>query len=147
MAAMAGRQDRSTRPTESGPRGRQFPGLRVVIAEDEAITALHLKAMVADLGHRVCAVEATADGAVASAGRHHPDVVLMDIRLAGGGDGVNAACRIRHQHGIRSLFVTADTDAHTRERLSHAEPLGVLDKPCTMQQVAKALRKIQGGLT
>lgn len=145
MAAMAGRQDRSGRRT--APRGERCSGLRVVIAEDEAITALHLRALIADLGHRVCAVEATADGAIASAARHHPDVVLMDIRLAGGGDGVTAACRIRRQHGIRSLFVTADTDAHTRERLQHAEPLGVLDKPYTPQAIARALRKVQGGLT
>lgn len=147
MAVMTGRQDSGMRPTRSAARGRQPCALRVMIAEDEALTALHLQALVADLGHRVCAVEATADGAVASAGRHHPDMVLMDIRLAGGGDGVNAACRIRRQHGIRSLFVTADTDAHTRERLRDAEPLGVLDKPYTSQEVARALRKVQGSLT
>jgi CheY-like chemotaxis protein len=133
-----------------GPGGRGADadrnGLKLVIAEDEAISALYLEMLLGRLGHEVCAVEATADGVVRAAARHRPDLVLMDVRLAAGGDGVAAACRIRRQQGIPSLFVTADTDPGTGERLRAADPVGVLGKPYTQEQIDRALAAAAGHL-
>ena len=57
--------------------------MRVLIVEDDAIVAMHLAMLVAQLGHVVCAVVSSATEAVARAATLSPDVVLMDIRLAG----------------------------------------------------------------
>ena len=68
-----------------------------------------------------------------------PDVVLMDVRLAQGSDGVEAAQEIRARFNIRSLFVTANVDAQTRLRAASADPLGFLEKPVTPPGLRQAL--------
>ena len=65
--------------------------MRVLIVEDDAIIAMHLAMLVAELGHEVCATAASAAAAIALAALHNPDVVLMDIRLAQGSSGIDAA--------------------------------------------------------
>ncbi|WP_114393698.1 response regulator [Oleisolibacter albus] len=113
--------------------------LRVLIVEDEAITALHLELLVADLGYDVCAVESTGEGAVAAARLHRPDLVLMDIRLAGALDGIAAASRIRQDLGIPSMLLTAYSDPGTQARVQTCDSLGLLPKPYTVQQVERML--------
>ena len=84
--------------------------LRVLIVEDEFFISLHTKGLLQALGHVAVAVAVSADQAVAIAERERPDVVLMDIRLLGSRDGIDAAEEIRHRLGIGSIFVTANTD-------------------------------------
>jgi DNA-binding NarL/FixJ family response regulator len=55
--------------------------------------------------------------------------VIMDIRLAGARDGIDAALELYHSEGIRSLFATAHHDSGTRKRAQDARPLGWLAKP------------------
>ncbi len=113
---------------------------RILIVEDEFILALGMEAMVQDFGYVVCDVASTTAAAVTAAGEHRPDVVLMDIRLARGSDGVEAATLIRDRFGIRSIFITAYTDATTVARMRGADPIGWLSKPCDPQQLASLLR-------
>jgi ActR/RegA family two-component response regulator len=61
--------------------------MKLLILEDEMIIAMRLEQFVTDLGHQVCAMASTEDGAIASAKVHRPDFVLMDLRLAHGGSG------------------------------------------------------------
>ena len=65
--------------------------MRVLIVEDEALIGMHLAMLVAELGHDVCAIVASAGAAITQAAAHNPDVVLMDIRLAEGSSGIDAA--------------------------------------------------------
>ncbi|UEM18939.1 response regulator [Skermanella mucosa] len=125
---------------ESGAGGveRLRRALRVLIVEDEAITAMHIEDMVLQLGHDVIATVDTGHAAVEAARRLRPDVVLMDIRLARGSDGIQAALEIREDPGIRSIFMSAQSDAPTRRRAAAAEPFGYLVKPFAMVQIAEA---------
>ena len=91
----------------------QTRSLRVLIVEDEFFISLHTKGLLQALGHVAVAVAVSADQAVAIAERERPDIVLMDIRLLGSRDGIDAAEEIRHRLGIGSIFVTANTDAQT----------------------------------
>src|SRR3546814_15982764 len=81
---------RSGFPTRTDARSTgQAPGSRrILIVEDEFMLALAIEEMVQEIGYTVCDAVATAPAAVAAAERHRPDVVLMDIRLAQGTDGV-----------------------------------------------------------
>lgn len=119
---------------------------RVLIVEDEAITALHLESLVSQLGYEVCSVEATGEGAIAAAAAHKPDLVLMDVRLAGELDGIAAAMRIRREFGIPSLLVTAYTDPGTRERAKTCDSIGMLSKPYTARQVERMLAEATSAL-
>jgi DNA-binding NarL/FixJ family response regulator len=69
-----------------------------------------------------------------------PDLVLMDIRLARGTDGIQAAGEIRTRFDIASLYLSAHTDAATLNRAQATQPLGFIAKPYTHAQLEAALR-------
>jgi CheY-like chemotaxis protein len=109
--------------------------LRILVVEDEAITAMHIEDILRELGHIVADTVESGPAAVASAFRLRPDLMLIDIRLARGTDGIAAALEIRCNLNIPLVFMSAHTDAATRERANMAEPLGYLVKPFAVSQV------------
>jgi len=130
-------------PTEEDdPRDLETRALRVLVVEDEFFISLHTKGLLQALGHVVVAIAVSADQAVNMAERERPDVVLMDIRLIGARDGVDAAAEIRSRFDIGSIFVTAHTDAQTRQRAEAVAPLGFLEKPLTEQRLRFGLSKV-----
>src|ERR1700759_742221 len=109
--------------------------MKLLIVEDEILLALRLEQFVTDLGHKVCAMVSTEDGAIASAEVHRPDVVLMDLRLAHGGSGAEAACQIYKSFGIRSIVVSANIDrSRSAARLSGClrHPLALTSIPAVI---------------
>ena len=122
---------------------------RVLIVEDEYFVALFVEDALMDAGITVVGVAATADEAIALTTAAKPDLVLMDIRLAGPRDGIEAATEILQQLGIRSLFATGNSDPTTQARGTRlASPLGWLSKPYTQAElvtaVTAALRQTRG---
>ena len=117
--------------------------LRILIVEDEFFIALDLQAMAEDEGHTVLATATSASEAVEAAGTLRPDVVLMDVRLAQNSDGIEAAREIKDRYGIRSLFITANSDEGTRRRAAQVDPLGFLEKPVTQLTLRRALDNVQ----
>lgn len=111
---------------------------RVLLVEDEYFIALQSEEWLAEAGLEVVGVAVTAYEAVRLAIENRPDFVLMDIRLAEGPDGIEAASNIYSQCGIRSLFVSAHSDEVTRVRAQSLEPLGWLAKPYTKRQFLEA---------
>lgn len=118
--------------------------LRVLIVEDEAITAMHIEDMVLDLGHVVVGTADTEARAIAAASAHRPDLVLMDIRLAKKSDGIAAAMEIRRQQDIPAIFMSAHSDPVTRQRAAAANPLGYLVKPVVKEQIAALFNDLFG---
>jgi two-component system, response regulator PdtaR len=116
--------------------------LRVLIVEDEFFISLHTKELLQELGHVVVGIAVSADQALHFAEQQRPDVVLMDIRLIGSRDGIEAADEIRERLGIGSIFVTANTDPQTRQRALASQPLGFLEKPLTGQRLKFGLSKV-----
>ncbi|MBR0938967.1 response regulator [Bradyrhizobium jicamae] len=116
--------------------------LKILIVEDEFFIALDVEEQAKSLGHTVVGKAVTADEAVRMAGERQPDVVLMDIHLAGATDGIAAALAIRSKHGIESVFVTANTDPHTLMRAKAIKPLGVLEKPINLERLRAQLARV-----
>lgn len=100
---------------------------RVLVVEDEGLIAADIARRLEALGHTVVATASTAEEAFESAGR--ADVVLMDIRLDGQRDGIDAALEIRARQRIPVIFVTAHADRATLERAKQAGPFGYVVKP------------------
>jgi DNA-binding NarL/FixJ family response regulator len=113
----------------------------VLVVEDDAIAAMDLEETLDKLGYAVCGVIATAPQAVRTAEAERPDLVLMDIRLADGSNGIDAAAEIRERLGIPSLFVTAHDDPATLRRADAARPLGYVRKPYSDADIDTALRR------
>ena len=108
---------------------------RILIVEDEAIIARDLSQMLRKLGHTILATAMTGEEAISAAASLKPDLVLMDIRLAGKTDGVAAAIRIREEQEIPIMFLTGNTDEATLERAKAAAPLGYLPKPISEREL------------
>ena len=114
--------------------------LRVLIVEDEFFISLNTDFLLRELGHIPVGVAVSAEEAIAMAERHLPDVVLMDIRLSGVGDGIYAAEAILARFGIPSIFVTANTDPLTRQRALAVKGLGFIEKPVTKERLMAGLK-------
>jgi DNA-binding NarL/FixJ family response regulator len=113
---------------------------RILVVEDDFLVSAEIEAVLTAAGFEVVAVATSADEAVRLAGAENPRVVVMDVRLDGGRDGVDAAIEIFESLGIRSVFTTAYHDGETRRRAAPATPLGWLAKPYTMESLVVALR-------
>jgi DNA-binding NarL/FixJ family response regulator len=118
--------------------------MRVLIVEDEAIIALHLAIIVVELGHEVCATAASAAGAIALATLHNPHVVLMDVRLADGSSGIDAARKLHAQQALRCIFLSANLDEATKTALLPYEPIDFVGKPVLPVVLQRALKKAEG---
>jgi len=102
---------------------------RALIVEDETLIAEELKERLSRLGFSVIAAVDTADEGIAIATRERPDLVLMDIRLKGKKDGVQAAKEIRAQVDVPIVYLTAHSDRLTVERVKVTEYDGFILKP------------------
>jgi DNA-binding NarL/FixJ family response regulator len=114
--------------------------ITILIVEDEFLVAMELEASLLEVGWRVCGVAASAEQAIALAVQERPNLVIMDIRLLGPRDGIEAATEIYQATGIRSIFVTAHADNKTKDRAKPAEPLAWIAKPYAAHTVINAIR-------
>jgi len=102
---------------------------RIMIVEDERITAEDIHDILTHLGYLVTAVVSSGRDAIREAERTRPDLVMMDIRIQGDMDGIEAARELREQFDIPVVYLTAHADRETLDRAKLAEPLGYLVKP------------------
>ena len=111
-----------------------------LIVEDELFVALDLEDAMVDMGFSVCGVAATQDRAYSLAASEQPDVVLMDVCLQGGQEGIEAARCLREACQAEVVFVTGHTDRATLERI-HEEVPGapVLTKPISHARLAEVV--------
>jgi DNA-binding NarL/FixJ family response regulator len=114
---------------------------RVLVVEDDHVVATDIESALLDAGFDVVGVAATADDAVAMAQAEKPDLAIMDIRLAGHRDGIDAALELLKKQGVRCIFATAHHDAATRLRAQPARPLGWVSKPYQAEAVVEAVRE------
>ena len=89
----------------------------VLVVDDELLIADLWCTILEDMGLEVCGQATTAEGAIAMARAHRPKVILMDVRLRGQQDGVDAALAIHEQVGSKVIFITGSKDATTAARI------------------------------
>ena len=111
----------------------------VLVVDDEFLIAQGLCLQVEDMDMAVCATAATADDAVALAQAHRPELVLMDMRLRGEKDGVDAALAIHATVGSKVIFITGSREQSTLDRIQLDHPAGVLFKPISERQLRNAI--------
>ena len=112
---------------------------RVMVVEDEAVTATVIKRSLTDLGYEITALVSSGEDAVKKAEEDMPDLVLMDILLSGKMDGTEAAGRITSSFGIPSIYLTGYSDEETVNRAKLAEPYGYLVKPFNDRELSSTI--------
>ena len=117
---------------------------KVLIVEDDFIVRAHIKNIVERLGYEVCGLAGSADEAVKLANDTRPDAILMDVRLGGRRDGVDAANEIFEARATPIIYVTGSNEPQTLERIETDHPSGILIKPVASEQIGDLLRKVCG---
>ena len=112
---------------------------RALIVEDEILIAEELKERLSRLGFSVIAAVDSADEGIAIATRERPDLVLMDIRLKGEKDGVQAAKEIRQQVDVPIVYLTAYSDQLTVDRAKATEHDGFILKPFQRRELQSTI--------
>ncbi len=108
---------------------------RILVVEDEAIVARDIRLQLAELGYEAVGHAARGEQAIALAGELHPDLVLMDVQLAGAMDGIAAAQAIRTQFSLPVVFLTAFAEDETLARAKVTEPFGYILKPFSEREL------------
>lgn len=119
-------------------------GKRVVIVEDEGVTQMQLRRILKQVGATVVASATTGETGVEAVLRELPDLVLMDIRMPGAFDGLEAARRILSEYYVCLVMLTAFSDEHYRQKAAELNAAGYVIKPITSEtlipQLEAALR-------
>ena len=133
----------SAQPSTNGPMRSTRHARRVLIVEDELLVAWHLESLSREQNLEVCGLVPDGDGAIEQAVDLDVDLILMDIRLAGRMDGIEAARRIREQRDTPIIFITAHGDPATRAKIEQALPgMPVLVKPITANSLKEAIASV-----
>src|SRR6476619_5276733 len=116
---------------------------RALIVEDEPIFAMGLAADMQALGFDTCDLAADGQNAFLQAMEDPPDIVLMDVNLEGGREGIEAARWLKEVCDIPIIFITAYTDRDTVERIHEQVPdAPVIAKPLYRERLASAVAKV-----
>src|SRR5437867_11690280 len=111
----------------------------ILVVEDEAIVRADMEDYLRSFGYRIVASVGSGEEAKRLAAKLKPDLVLMDIMLAGKMDGVQAGKHIQTKLGIPVVFVTAHGDEHTLERAKLNAPFGYVLKPFNDRELRTAI--------
>jgi len=112
---------------------------KLLIVEDELLISRHIEQMAQNLGYQVVEVTDSGEEALNLVREKSPDLVLMDIRLKGAVDGIEAATRIWKQYSIPIVYLTAYADEDTLKKATSAEPFGYLIKPFEEKELLVAI--------
>ncbi|MCC9137619.1 LytR/AlgR family response regulator transcription factor [Pontibacter silvestris] len=111
---------------------------KILISEDEVIIAEDLAASLEELGYETCAIDSGED-TINKIREEHPNLVILDINLGGGADGVEIGSRIRQEFNIPFIYLTAYADSATVDRAKKTEPDGFLVKPFDEKSLRSAI--------
>lgn len=118
---------------------------KILVVEDEALVALGVSSLIEDMGHHVCGVASSVAEALELSRAHAPDLVLMDVNLQEGGNGIDAAHELRAmERPPVVLFLTSYVDSETRRRMEETEPFGIVQKPFQEAHLQRTVKQALG---
>ncbi len=119
---------------------------RILIVEDEPFISMDERSILRRLGYDVIAIVSSGEEAVKLAEESRPDLILMDIKLAGEMDGMQAAVAIHESNKIPVIFVTAYgyKRSNISERVSVPEYFGYIVKPFSEEELVREVKRLIG---
>ena len=116
-------------------------GARIMIVEDESIIGMSLQTKLKNLGYEVCELVATGEQAIKEVEQQKPDLVIMDIILAGKMDGIEAVKEIQSRYDIPVIFVTGYYDEGMLKAAEKVQSSTLLLKPFGPDDIEMAIDK------
>ncbi len=117
---------------------------KILIVEDVGLIALDIKAMLFTMGFADVKVVYNGSDAVNYVQTQKPDLILMDITLDEGKNGIETAKEILSRDLIPIIFITGSTDEHTLGEASETEPAAIIYKPVHMPDLEGAVKAVLG---
>lgn len=114
-------------------------GKKILIVEDEQISAKILKQFLIESGYEVCDIVTTGEDSIIAALKHNPDLITMDIKLAGKLDGIEAACEIIKKSTIPFVFLTAIKERSFLAKIKNLPVYGYIIKPFSKEEIQTSL--------
>lgn len=114
-----------------------FSLMKILIIEDEAIIAMDLARIFYSFGASEVKVASSAEEGLTWLNKDKPDLVIVDIKLRGSMDGIEAAQIIQRKGPFRLIYITAYNDEATLNRASQIPNLGIITKPFTPNEVLR----------
>lgn len=112
---------------------------KIMIVEDESVLAENLQMKLETLGYEVTGVADHAEQAISMARENRPEVILMDVRLNGEMDGIQASQILQEESRIPVVYLTGHADEETYNRMQETHPDGCLLKPCDPEALQMVL--------
>src|SRR5437899_11738003 len=113
--------------------------IQVLVVEDESVVALEISKKLVDMDYGVVAMVSTGEEAIQEAASKGPDLVLMDVKLAGTMSGIEAAGEIQRRFNIPVIYLTAHSDSRTLQQAQITEPYGYCLKPLDEAELRVAI--------
>lgn len=134
----------AVQPQASSEGEAAVPGKpRIVIIEDEFLVAWHLQALLSDMNFGFCEIANDAESGVEFTINHEAELLLVDVNLGDGPDGVEAVRRIREYRKVTVIFITAYTDETNLSRIRQLVPEApILSKPVSATLLGTTIRKL-----
>jgi len=117
----------------------QTPKIKILIFEDEMIIAADISIQLSRLNYDVIGIHTRAEDALKTIEQNRPDLILMDINLAGKMDGVEAANYILKTSQIPIIFVSANNDHASYQRIIATNPIAFIAKPFQKNKLEKVI--------
>jgi CheY-like chemotaxis protein len=114
----------------------------IMVVEDEGVVSIDIRNMLQRAGYSIAAVAFKGEEAIMKAEQSKPDLILMDIGLKGGMDGIETAKKIRDRFHIPVVFLTGFADDHTMAKAREVDPSGFIIKPISEAELNKILNDI-----
>jgi DNA-binding NarL/FixJ family response regulator len=112
---------------------------KVLIVEDEFITAFFIKKSLIDLGYESVNTAGTAEEMISYCNNNLPDIIVLDIGLPGDMNGIDGAILLRDKINIPLIFMSGYSDPEALKRAAGLDPLAILDKPIKMTELGSIL--------
>ena len=113
---------------------------QILVVEDESVTALDIQRTLQDMGYDVPCTVASGEDAIQKAQENKPDLVLMDIVLAGKMSGLEAAEQIRSRFNIPVVYVSASIDEEMLEKIKKNGQFDLILKPFEEEQLKETIK-------
>ncbi|NGP87841.1 response regulator [Fodinibius halophilus] len=111
---------------------------KVLIVEDELIISMLIERMVGNMGHEVVDKVSSGEDAITAAFEHEPDIILMDIRLQGDINGIEAMSQIREKLDTPVIYISGNTDKLHMDQIESSDYIEFLSKPITFSELNRS---------
>jgi len=124
---------------------RIMPKAKIMIVEDEPMLALELKEDLIELGYEIPDVLSDGDTVLAAVAKTHPDLIMMDIKLYGYRDGIDAATRLRAFYKTPVIFLTSYPLSEIGDRLDRLDGVIYIGKPYKIENLSQIIESALAG--